>query len=336
MRERRALVFPSFPSFPFPATKLRFSHPNPSKMSFALPSWATTPTRTASLTACDGSSIPVDLQAAVVFGAGPPPPGVGLVTLPDTSSPPQVAALVHHANGKAYVIDLGAVSREKDEKCRCALLRPLNPALHPSPLALSPFPSVPRLSHVLSALPSQPGGATFVNGAPIPANKPTALASGDTLTFTSPTGPPAFTFSCEGAGTKRDREGGDGSTAPTSVRASHLLIKHAQSRRPSSWKEEVVTRSPEEAAADCERLRAAILAEAASKGGGAAALAAAFAEHAARESHCSSARAGGDLGSFGRGAMQAAFEGPAFALGVGEMSGVVSSDSGMHLILRTA
>lgn len=34
--------------------------------------------------------------------------------------------------------------------------------------------------------------------------------------------------------------------------------------------------------------------------------------------------------------MQAAFEGPAFGLAVGELSGPVSSDSGVHLILRTA
>jgi len=96
-------AFPSFPLF-FRAA------PSPAiRMSFALPSWATTPTRTASLAAGDGTSIPVDLQAAVVFGAGPPPPGVGHVSLPGVSTP-HVAALVHHANGKAYVIDLGAVS----------------------------------------------------------------------------------------------------------------------------------------------------------------------------------------------------------------------------------
>lgn len=33
------------------------------------------------------------------------------------------------------------------------------------------------------------------------------------------------------------------------VRASHLLVKHRDSRRPSSWKEATVTRSPEEALA---------------------------------------------------------------------------------------
>ena len=32
-----------------------------------------------------------------------------------------------------------------------------------------------------------------------------------------------------------------------SVRASHLLVKHDESRRPSSWKEETITRSKDEA-----------------------------------------------------------------------------------------
>ena len=40
--------------------------------------------------------------------------------------------------------------------------------------------------------------------------------------------------------------------------------------------------------------------------------------------------------SFGPGKMQKAFEDGAFALEVGAMSGVVDSDSGLHIILRTA
>jgi NIMA-interacting peptidyl-prolyl cis-trans isomerase 1 len=52
-------------------------------------------------------------------------------------------------------------------------------------------------------------------------------------------------------------------------------------------------------------------------------------------SDCSSARVGGDLGSFGRGKMQKAFEDAAFSLKVGELSKPVVSDSGIHLILRT-
>lgn len=31
------------------------------------------------------------------------------------------------------------------------------------------------------------------------------------------------------------------------VRASHLLVKHTESRRPSSWKQDTITRSKDEA-----------------------------------------------------------------------------------------
>ena len=44
----------------------------------------------------------------------------------------------------------------------------------------------------------------------------------------------------------------------------------------------------------------------------------------------------GDLGMFGRGAMQKPFEDASFALNVDEMSQVVDSDSGLHVILRIA
>jgi NIMA-interacting peptidyl-prolyl cis-trans isomerase 1 len=59
-----------------------------------------------------------------------------------------------------------------------------------------------------------------------------------------------------------------------------------------------------------------------------------FEELSTTESDCSSARNGGSLGLFGRGQMQPAFEQAAFALEVGEMSDVVDSDSGLHIILR--
>eukprot|EP00352_Strombidinopsis_acuminata_P007285 CAMPEP_0176351024 /NCGR_PEP_ID=MMETSP0126-20121128/9915_1 /TAXON_ID=141414 ORGANISM="Strombidinopsis acuminatum, Strain SPMC142" /NCGR_SAMPLE_ID=MMETSP0126 /ASSEMBLY_ACC=CAM_ASM_000229 /LENGTH=64 /DNA_ID=CAMNT_0017701329 /DNA_START=164 /DNA_END=358 /DNA_ORIENTATION=- len=53
-------------------------------------------------------------------------------------------------------------------------------------------------------------------------------------------------------------------------------------------------------------------------------------------SECRSAANGGDLGMFGRGDMQKSFEDASFALDVGQMSGLVDSDSGIHVILRTA
>jgi NIMA-interacting peptidyl-prolyl cis-trans isomerase 1 len=52
------------------------------------------------------------------------------------------------------------------------------------------------------------------------------------------------------------------------------------------------------------------------------------------ESDCSSARKMGDLGYFGRGDMQKEFEDAAFQLKPGEMSHVVETASGLHLIER--
>ncbi|KAJ3473899.1 hypothetical protein NLG97_g10079 [Lecanicillium saksenae] len=52
------------------------------------------------------------------------------------------------------------------------------------------------------------------------------------------------------------------------------------------------------------------------------------------ESDCSSARKRGDLGYFGRGDMQKEFEDASFALKPGEMSSIVETASGLHLIER--
>jgi NIMA-interacting peptidyl-prolyl cis-trans isomerase 1 len=109
------------------------------------------------------------------------------------------------------------------------------------------------------------------------------------------------------------------------IRVSHLLVKHKDSRRPSSWKEANITRTKEEAVKIILQHEARIRAGVARLG-----------ELAAKESDCSSARKGGDLGYFGRGEMQREFEESAFSLQVGEMSRVVETASGCHLIERTA
>ena len=61
-----------------------------------------------------------------------------------------------------------------------------------------------------------------------------------------------------------------------------------------------------------------------------------FEELASKVSDCSSAQKGGDLGVFGRGQMQKAFEDVAFGLDVGELSEPFASDSGVHIVKRTA
>ena len=61
-----------------------------------------------------------------------------------------------------------------------------------------------------------------------------------------------------------------------------------------------------------------------------------FADLSSTESDCSSAHKQGDLGFFGRNQMQKPFEEAAFKLEIGEMSEPVYTDSGIHIILRTA
>ncbi|KDQ18193.1 hypothetical protein BOTBODRAFT_155329 [Botryobasidium botryosum FD-172 SS1] len=114
------------------------------------------------------------------------------------------------------------------------------------------------------------------------------------------------------------------SDKPTKVRASHLLVKHSGSRRPSSWKEENIKRSKSEAIATLYGYSSEINGDAEK-----------FAELATLHSDCSSHSRGGDLGFFTRGQMQKPFEEAAFALKVGQISPMVETDSGVHLILRT-
>jgi peptidyl-prolyl cis-trans isomerase NIMA-interacting 1 len=118
------------------------------------------------------------------------------------------------------------------------------------------------------------------------------------------------------------------------VQCLHILKKHAGSRRPSSWRCTMIIQSKEESVQQITRIRAQL--EQILSQQGYEAMLGKFKEIAAVESDCSSAERGGDLGKFGRGQMQRAFEEASFSLGVQGLSGIVDTDSGIHVILRIA
>ena len=101
------------------------------------------------------------------------------------------------------------------------------------------------------------------------------------------------------------------------IRASHILIAHNEGRGAAT------SRSRDEAAQETAALKAQI-----DDG-------ADFADLARENSDCPSASGGGDLGKFPRGAMVQPFDEVAFSLGVGEVSDVVETEFGYHLIHRT-
>ncbi len=101
------------------------------------------------------------------------------------------------------------------------------------------------------------------------------------------------------------------------VRASHILLSYQGAQGAGA------ARTKEQAKKLAEQLLADL------KGGKD------FAAVARENSDCPSSRQGGDLGTFGRGQMVPEFERAAFALQTGQVSEVVESPFGFHLILRT-
>jgi parvulin-like peptidyl-prolyl isomerase len=101
------------------------------------------------------------------------------------------------------------------------------------------------------------------------------------------------------------------------IRASHILLMYAGSARSSA------KRSKQQAQTEIEAIKQRL------------AAGEDFAALARQHSDCPSGKSGGDLGMFGKGQMVAAFEQAAWALPVGQVSGVVETDFGYHLIQRT-
>lgn len=119
-----------------------------------------------------------------------------------------------------------------------------------------------------------------------------------------------------------------------SVRACHILAKHTESRNPVSRRTGAKILLPK---SDARQELLAIRSKLQEIGStqGSQSLFDNFCKIALERSDCGSFREGGDLGSFTRGMMQKPFEEATFALKVGEMSEIVDTDSGLHIIFRT-
>ena len=112
---------------------------------------------------------------------------------------------------------------------------------------------------------------------------------------------------------------------PDQVRCSHLLIKHTESNKPISERtNKEITLSVHDALEEIKSWEGNIGSDDD------------FALAARQRSDCSSFKDGGDIGYISRGILEKPFEDECFALEVGEMSDVVETSLGFHLILRTA
>lgn len=111
------------------------------------------------------------------------------------------------------------------------------------------------------------------------------------------------------------------------LRAAHLLVKYSGSRNPVSRRTNQSTANVTEAEALVELQK---WADEIREGR------ITFEEAAFQRSDCGSFANHGDLGFFGPGEMMKPFEDAVRSLKVGEVSGPVKTDSGVHLIKRIA
>lgn len=193
---------------------------------------------------------------------------------------------------------------------------------------------------------------TFLNGERSPVHKPIKVSPGMVVRFGSY--PQEFTFNGAASlvapqaglppqahaslkqpeaqkeasvGEKRAGEAAASAEKPRrdkTIRCRHVLIKHVGSRNPENWQHQPVTRSREDARQLLHDLAQDLRAGEIT-----------FEHLALKRSDCSSAKRGGDLGKFDFGKMQPEFSEAAFALNIGEVSKVIETKSGFHIIERT-
>lgn len=163
-------------------------------------------------------------------------------------------------------------------------------------------------------------------------SRPAALALGIALAAapacaSAPSGggaPPSASGSGNDAGAQcvanANRRPKPNKDRPAKIRVSHVLVKHAGSKRPKDG----VTRTREEACLRAAEARDKIV----------AGMSFDDAVKAYSDEDGAATRAG-SLGDIEHGAVDEAFEDSAFDLSRGDMSDVVETPFGFHLILRT-
>eukprot|EP01132_Coremiostelium_polycephalum_P002049 gene2049-2524_t len=161
---------------------------------------------------------------------------------------------------------------------------------------------------------------TFVNNQAIKANTPTSIKEGFVMNF----GNSSKQFILKGTvNTTTPPQQQQNRNEPKQIKCRHLLVKHRGSRNPHSWREENITRSKEDAIHILSEYREKIVNKKSK-----------FEDLAQKYSDCSSYKRGGMLDPFGRGVNQKSFEDAAFALEVGQISGIIDTASGVHIIER--
>ncbi|CBH13077.1 PPIase, putative [Trypanosoma brucei gambiense DAL972] len=111
------------------------------------------------------------------------------------------------------------------------------------------------------------------------------------------------------------------------LRAAHLLVKFSGSRNPVSRRtgDSTADVTYEDAIKELQKWSQRIASGEVS-----------FEEAASQRSDCGSYASGGDLGFFSSGEMMKPFEDAVRALKIGDISPIVQTDSGLHIIKRLA
>merc|ERR1719440_356950 len=139
-------------------------------------------------------------------------------------------------------------------------------------------------------------------------------------------GAPALALTLDGGGDVGPLKSQKPSKEEVSI--FHLLKKHKDSREPKTWRGVRATCTKGKAKQQVASLRKRLEA--------AASASQAFVDLAREHSDSASAQRGGDLGIIAKGALEADLEDAAFGLGPGQLSEVIETHEGIHLLLRAA